>query len=289
MHLIFFDRVLCPTANYLMAGATQLVLAMAEAGWADPGLLLDDPLGAVSEVSRDLTLKNRLTMIGRGRRRTAVEVQRGLADLAGEFVSSGLADNVVPGAAAIVECWQQTLEMLARRDLAALMQRCDWALKYLLLERMRGRKGLSWADAEVKSLDFRYSSLDPEEGLFWQMASAGRVEGVPPPERVERFFSEPPDDTRAYLRAHVLRRFGENVADVDWADIRLRLPEERFWHPGVVLRMPDPTAFGREAAETILARCRTVEELAEAFGAEEASSSSSYSGWGWGGRRGWYS
>jgi hypothetical protein len=264
---------------------------MAEAGWADAGLLLDDPLAAVAEVSRDLTLKQRLAMIGRGRRRTAVEVQRGFADLAGEFVSAGLADQAVPGAAAVVECWQQTLDMLARRDLAALMQRCDWALKYLLLERMRGRKGLLWADAEVKSLDFRYSSLDPEEGLFWQMAAAGRVEAVPAPERVERFFSEPPDDTRAYLRAHVLRRFGEHVADVDWEDIRLRLPEERFWHPGVVLRMPDPTGFGREASEPMLARCRTVQDLVEAFGAETASSGSSYSGgWGsWGGRRGWYS
>lgn len=287
MHLIFFDRVLCPTANYLMAGATQLVLALAEAGWADSGLLLDDPLGAVAEVSRDLTLKNRLAMTGRGRRRTAVEVQRGLADLAAEFVSSGQAEPAVPGAAAIVDCWQQTLDLLARRDLAALMPRCDWVLKYLLLDRLRGRKGLSWADAEVKSLDFRYSSLDPEEGLFWQMAAAGRVEGVPPPERVERFFSDPPDETRAYLRAHILRRFGEHVADVDWGDIRLRLPEERYWHPGVVLKMPDPTGFGREASAPILAGCQTVQQLAEALGADTASSGGSQYAGGWGHWSGW--
>jgi hypothetical protein len=60
MHIIYFDNVLSPVANFLKAGTTQLVLALAEAGWADPALLLNDPLAACQEVSRDLTLKKPL-------------------------------------------------------------------------------------------------------------------------------------------------------------------------------------------------------------------------------------
>src|SRR5205085_1907421 len=116
---------------------------------------------------------------------------------------------------AIVACWQQTLELLARRDLAALSRRCDWALKYLLLDRQRGRRGLTWQSPEIKCLDLLYASLDPQEGLFWQMAAAGHIEDMPTPERIERFVQEPPEDSRAYLRAHVLRRFGEQVVDMD--------------------------------------------------------------------------
>jgi proteasome accessory factor A len=268
MHISYFDNVLCPVANYLKAGTTQLVLALAESGWADPGLLLDDPLGAAAEVSRDLSLKQPLAMAQRGHSWTAVDVQRGLLDLAGEFVDSGAAEAVVPGAAAIVRCWRETLDLLARRDLGALARRCDWALKYLLLDRQRGRRGFSWDAPEMKALDLLFSSLDPQEGLFWQMAAAGLVEGMPAPATVERFFTEPPEDTRAYLRAHVLRRFGEHVVDMDWDRVRFRTHPDRYWWSETALPMPDPTAFGRAASEPILARCTTLTELIAALGVD---------------------
>jgi proteasome accessory factor A len=270
MHIIYFDRALCPVANYLMAGATQLVLAMAEAGWVEVDLLLDDPVSAAQEVSRDMTLRKALRLARRGKTMSAVDIQRMLADLAGEFVAAGLADNVVPGAADIVKTWKETLDLLKRRDLAALMRRCDWALKFLLLERLRGRKGLSWEDAELQALDFRYSSLDPEEGLFWQMVQAGQVEGMPSPSRIERFHREPPDETRAYLRAHVLRRFPEEVNNVDWEDIRFRLPSDGYWYSQATLELPDPTRFGHEESEELFARCETLRDLIVAIGGEEA-------------------
>jgi proteasome accessory factor A len=271
MHIIYFDNVLCPVANYLKAGTTQLVLAVAEAGWADPGLLLDDPLAAAADVSRDLSLRKPLAMARRGRSWSAVEVQRALADLTGEFVAAGEAEKVVPGAEDIVRCWQETLDLLARRDLVALARRCDWVLKYLLLDRQRGRRGLSWRSPEIKCLDLLFSSLDPDEGLFWQMAAAGTVEALPVPERVERFFAEPPDDTRAYLRAHVLRRFGEHVVDLDWDRIRFRLQPDRYWWAETALPMPDPTAFGRDFSEPVLSRCETLNDLIAAVGVEPSS------------------
>src|SRR5207302_6204865 len=139
----------------------------------------------------------------------------------------------VPGAEAIVACWRETLDLLARGDLAALARRLDWALKFILLERQRARRGLSWQSAEIKCLDLRYASLDPQEGLFLQLAAAGQVEAMPTPERIERFVKEPPDETRAYLRAHVLRLLGEQVVDMDWDRIRFRVHADRYWSPEV--------------------------------------------------------
>jgi proteasome accessory factor A len=279
-------------ANFLKAGTTQLVLALAEAGWADPAVLLDDPLAAAWEVSRDLTLAHPLALAGRGRKAPAVEVQRRLADLAGEFVDAGGADACVPGARKVVACWQETLDWLARRDLAALARRCDWALKYLILERQRARRGLSWESPEIRCLDLRYASLDPREGLFLQLAASGAVEAMPPQEQIARFAAEPPEDTRAYLRAHTLRRFGEDVADLDWDRIRFRTTSERYWSPGVWLGMPDPTAWGRAQADEVLARCATARELAEAVGGLPEKGPRYADGWGrepWGGGDGSYS
>jgi proteasome accessory factor A len=290
MHVITFDNVLCPVANMLKAGTTQLVLAMAEAGWADPAMQLDDPLAAFTEVSRDLTLKKPLPLVGRGRHATAAEVQRRLADLAGEFVASGECGDAVPGAAAIVALWRETLDRLARRDLEGLTGRCDWVLKYLLLDRFRGRRGLSWVSPDVKCLDLLFSSLDPQEGLFWQMAAAGQVENMPSAETIERFVAEPPEDTRAYLRAHALRRFGEHVASLNWDRIRFRLQSDRYWWSETVLAMPDPSRLGRAESEPLLEKSATLAELVEAVGTEpEPESHYSYSGRGdsWGYSGGW--
>jgi proteasome accessory factor A len=285
--------VLCPVANRLKAGTTQLVLAMAEAGWSDPAAQLDDPLTAFAEVSRDLTLRKPLPLVGHGRSASAVEVQRRLADLAGEFVASGECGDAVPGAAGIVALWQQTLDRLARRDLESLIGRCDWVLKYLLLDRFRGRRGLSWSSPDMKALDLLFSSLDPQEGLFWQMAATGQVEDMPAPETVERFAAEPPDDTRAYLRAHALRRFGEHVASLNWDRIRFRLQSARYWWAETVLAMPDPSRLGRAESEPLLAKAASLSELVEAVGTEaepesyyggaSRGNSWSYSGGGWSG------
>jgi proteasome accessory factor A len=291
MHLIYFDNTLMPIACYLKAGTTQLVLGLMEAGWADPTLLVDDPLAAAWEVSRDLSLSRPLTLAGRGKKAPAVEVQQRLADLAAEWVETGEAETVVPGAAQIVACWQQTLDMIRQKDLTGLARRVDWALKYLVLQRQMARRGLSWDSPELRVLDLRYASLDPDEGLFLQLACAGQVEAMPSEETIERFVDEPPVDSRAYLRANLLRRLGDEVADMDWDRIRFRSTVvNRYYSSNLALGMPDPAGWGQEESDPVLQRCQTPEEFVEAVGEPPVTATQSYlgsaSGGSWG-RRGW--
>ncbi len=260
LHIIFFDFVLSPMANFLTAGALQLVLAMIEVGWTDPCLQLEDPLAAVSEISRDLTLRQRFRMVGRGRYQTAVEIQRALAEMAGEFVESGAADQAVPAAREIVAAWRNVVQLLEERDLDQLARRTDCWLKYLLIDRYRTQHSLSWTAAQLKALDLLFGSLD-EDGLFFQMAEAGQVDGLPSEAEIERFTDEPPDETRAYLRAHVLRKFGHQVAHVAWDHIRFRIRDGRFWQSEATLQMPDPRLGGRQHSESVLAEANTVDDL----------------------------
>jgi proteasome accessory factor A len=153
--------------------------------------------------------------------------------------------------------------LLRQRDLLALSQRCDNWLKYILVERHRGRKGLLWSSPELKVLDLIYPSLDESESLFFSMARAGSVERMPTKEELDCALREPPVDTRAYLRAQALRRFGEHVDSLDWAYIRFSIPQGRWWSSVARLSMPDPGGYGREVVEEILGSCQELDEFVE--------------------------
>ena len=285
-HIIYLDNVLCPVANILKAGTCQLVLALCEAGWVDARWQLDDPVSAASEISRDLSLRTKFPTAVRGVSISALEIQQAFLELAGEFVAAGLAEGIVPDAPQIVSLWKETLEMLRQRDLPALSRRCDNWLKYILVERHRGRKGLAWSSPELKVLDLLYPSLDEREGLFFAMARAGNFERMPTEADLDRARREPPADTRAYLRAQSLRRFGEHVDSLDWGYIRFSIPQGRWWSSVARLSMPDPGGYGREVVEDILGSCRDLDEFVETINGlapqpvMESRASSTLTAWG---------
>ncbi len=195
---------------------------------------------------------------------TAIEIQRALASLAGEFVACGAADGIVPGAEQIVSLWLDTLDLLDRREVEALARRCDAWLKYLLLDRQRGRRQLSWSSAEMHVADSLFASLDPDVSLFFQVAGNGFVERMPDEETLDRFAFEPPDDTRAYFRAHVLRRYGAAVSSMDWSRITFRVQNASHWSSYVDVFLRDPRRFNRADTEALLNACSTLRELVEA-------------------------
>ncbi len=263
LHIILLDNTLSPVATILKFGTCQLVLAMLEGGWLDSTLALDDPLAAASGISRDLSLKQRWPTAIRGRAMTAVEMQTAIAERAGEFVASGAARGCVPEAERIVKLWLETLDCLRQRNGEALAQRCDGWLKYLLLERYRSQRGLTWNSAAIRTLDLLFASLDPDEGQFYQMAAAGLPLLMPTDSEIEQGQFEPPHDTRAYFRAHVLRRFGRLVTDLDWDRIRFSVQRHPHWSTTTTLAMSTPWDFNRSQTDELLAACETVEELVE--------------------------
>jgi len=272
LHIIFFDFTLAPVACFLRAGVTQLIVAMCEAGWIDPTLALDDPVGAAADVSRDLSLQQTFATTVRGRRLTAIELQQGLCDLAGEFVDSGAAEPAIPEAREILRVWRETLDLLRRREIEALALRCDNWLKYLLLERQRSACGLTWQSPALKVLDLRYASLDPVGGLFWNVARTGCLEMWPDDEAVQQRQQEPPGETRAYARAHLLRRFGNAVAGLDWSWIEFRVGPRRGWCSSARLEMNDPRRFNRAECSDLFARQPDLAEVVAELSSECLSS-----------------
>lgn len=208
LHVIFYDSTLCDTASLLRVGTLQIVVAMLEAGFVNPSLALDDPLDALQIWSRDPSLRSRARTVSGGGL-TAVDLQFRFLREATKFADRGGCDGIVPRAAEILALWNDTLIKLRHRDFGVLARRLDWVLKLQMLQRaMTQRPDLTWTSPQVKCLDQRYPNLDESAGLFWTYEKAGMVDRLVRDDDVQRAVCEPPDDTRAWTRAHLLRRAG---------------------------------------------------------------------------------
>jgi proteasome accessory factor A len=215
LHVICFDPMLCHVARYVTVGAMQIAVAMVEAGDVDPALLLDSPIEALEAWSRDPSLRA-TARLADGRPVTIVDLQRLFFTHAARFVAAGRCEGYVPGAARIVDTWGNLLDALEGRNFDALAPRLDWVLKQRLIEHaLACRPDLSWQSPAVKTLDHLYASLG-DEGLFVTEDRAGHIERVALEPEIARARREPPEDTRAWARAMVLRWHRDAVADLDW-------------------------------------------------------------------------
>ena len=265
LHVIFFDATLCQVATLLRVGTLQIVIAMIEAGVVATGLALDDPLDALQRWSRDLSCSVRARLVAGGET-TAVGLQERFLDQARRFADSHGFDGIVPRAAEILDLWEDTLRRLREGDFDTLSRRLDWVLKRQILERaMASRPSLTWASPEIRHLDQLYASVDDAEGLFWASEQAGLVDVVVGEDEIRRAVHEPPDDTRAWTRTHLLRRAGaRRIQEVDWDRVGVRLDVRRHLlrsSPPRSVLLPCPFGATRADREALFAAGRTLEDI----------------------------
>jgi proteasome accessory factor A len=274
LHHIFTDGGLAQVATYLKVGTLQLVLAMLEAGDIALELLLDELVAAVVEISHDPSLRTPVALASGGGA-TALQVQRGVLERARRH-GDRTGFPTVPDADAILECWQDTLDRLDTGELAAVSDRLDWAAKLELVElarRERANAGnpLGWDAPELKHLDLLHSSLDPAKGLYWAYQAAGAFHSVVDEAEIVRFTREPPDDTRAWTRAMLLRQFGSSgeIERVDWDRVVLDATGDDGRLRRVELALDDPC--GHTRADNAHLFTRGVAAAASATGGDTPS------------------
>lgn len=274
LHVIFFDNTLCHVATLLKVGVMQIILSMIEAERVNVNLILDDPVESLTRWSHDPQLETSAAMTS-GKKLTAVELQFLFLEEAKEFVESGGCDGVVPRAEEIIALWEDTLLKLAAKDFDALTSRLDWVLKLSLLQQViNERADLGWDSPEIKHLDHLYSSLDEEEGLYWAYERSGMVERVVTDDRIEHFTASPPEDTRAWTRAMLLRSVERDaIDDVDWDEIRFRIQAQRFRAKYRKLEMSNPLGMTRAETESAFESSETLDELLDALEAQSEEES----------------
>jgi proteasome accessory factor A len=109
------------TTTLLMAGATDLVLRMAEAGTVLPDLTLDNPVQAIGEVSHDITGRYQVRL-ATGRQMSVLDIQREYLARARNFTDQRGADPVT---SRVLELWEGTLETIGTGNLGTIAREID--------------------------------------------------------------------------------------------------------------------------------------------------------------------
>lgn len=263
LHVISLDANLAQGACFLKFGVMQIIVDLICAGWIDQRLILDDPVRAFHGFSRDLAFTRRVATL-QGEQVTALELQLRFHALARRFVEAGQCR--VRDAERILTLWGDTLERLQARDLAALAGRLDWVLKLSLIQSvLKRRPELSLASPEIKYLDHLYGSLDAESGLFWACQLQGRIEEIVSEREISRAGTCPPDDTRAWTRAMLLRQVQPGQVDaMDWDYMRFTF--RRPYPHTRTLDMSAPLALTRAQTEARLAGASSLAECLDRLG-----------------------
>lgn len=255
LHVIVGDANLSDTATFLKMGTTSLVLAMLEAGTLDgKDWWPVEPVREMHEVSHDLDLSHELVLSG-GRRRTALQVQTELYELAETFCSASMDDDTRE----VLDAWRDVLTDL-EHDPSAAADRVDWLAKRSLLEGFRHREGLGWDSPRLALIDLQYADLRPERGLAARLENRGRLTRLVTDEQITAAVTDAPRDTRAYFRGECLRRYPESVAAASWDSVVFDLPGRDS-----LLRVPilEPLRGTQEAVGDLLDQAEDASALVD--------------------------
>ena len=218
LHVICGDANMSEYATALKVGTTSLVLKLLEDGLTSP-IKLAEPVRAVKQISRDITLKQAVERVG-GPSVTAIEIQRIYLDEARKRLAGRDEDTDWT----LTE-WAATLDAL-ETDPLSLADRLDWAAKSKLLDAFRQEEGLAWNDPYMQSLDLAYHDVDPEAGLYYGLEQAGEMRRLVTDARIDAALNCPPGDTRAFIRGLFVSRFGPSIRSVGWNGVAFKYEGE---------------------------------------------------------------
>lgn len=292
LHVIVGDANRMDTPQLLKLGVTSMVLWLLEHA-DEAGLDLDaltaeltlaDPVEAMHTISRDLTLGAPLALAS-GEMTDAWNMQVRLRGAiyhaaAAIYGTDSRGEPSWPDASTsrVMEMWGRSLSDVAavrhasdteRLTMREQASRLEWLFKWQLLERYRrksqtvqtpidARSGMEgvcggWDDARLVALDLSWASLD-DSSVFHRLQQS--TEQLCDAASIQQATMTPPEETRAWLRAELVRRYPDQVVAASWSQLTVR----DAMSPGGLrtLECKDPLAFSRDRCE------RFVEESCDA-------------------------
>lgn len=257
LHVIVGDANMSQVATLLKVGTTAFVLAMIEDDFLPREIILANPVAAMLNISRDLTLAEPQQMAD-GTQATALDVQWELYELARKFSELGGLEHVGEQTGQMVlDRWERVLTGL-ESDPMSLASQIDWVAKRRLIAGYRDRHGLSWDDPRLKAFDLQYHDLRPEKCI----ASRVGLEQIADAEAVLAATAAPPNDTRAYFRGRCLEKFSSHILAANWDSVLFDTGGDSLQR----ITLLDPMEGETEELARLFDMCETPAELLERIG-----------------------
>lgn len=227
LHLIIGDANCFDVSTYMKLGTTSLVLWLAEqarrvsaakrAVTQLRSLRLANPVMALKIISRDLDL-NCLVPLADGRMMSALDIQRCYHDQL-----AALLPAPDPDTADVLQRWHHLIEMLTN-DRDAVASEVEWVGKHQLFDAKRVRDGVGWSHPRLGAMDVQWSDVREGKSLVKALAARGGVTRLVSAADVALAVDCAPQDTRAWLRAALVRRHGRYVERASWDAVVLDVP-----------------------------------------------------------------
>lgn len=276
LHVIVGDANQMDVPQALKLGTTSMLLWLlergSEGGFDIAGLLralkLADPVAAMHVVSHDLSLSAELPLED-GSNITAWQMQVLLMSAVFEVAAAAYGTDsggepVWPDTPTkrTMLMWKKTLndiakvrhagegERLVMREEAG---RIEWLLKWQLLERFRQKNGCSWQDKRLYAIDLRWAALDPQTSVFALIRP--QCEALMDATALAQAKSQAPANTRAWLRAELIRRYPSRIRAVSWT--QMTATDLLAPRGAVTLDMPDPLRFNAAGCSSLLDQAHT--------------------------------
>jgi len=216
LHVIVGDSNMCEVSTFLKVGTTAIIIDMLENHGALPRIELADPINAIKQVSRDLTIKSSLALRN-GQHTTALAIQQAFLHAAHDFYTTR---ELSPMTKEVLVRWESVLETLDR-DPAKLDREIDWVAKQSLIESYMDRKHCSWKDPRITMMDLQYHDIRPSKGLYFTLERAGKIERLTHTEEIQHARQTAPTQTRAFFRGACLQHFPQQVYGMSWTSVLL--------------------------------------------------------------------
>jgi len=246
LHIIVGDSNMSEYATYLKVGTMALILSMIEAGFLVDGVTLEDPVKAMREISRDLTLKKKVRLEN-GKEWTAIEIQKEYLNMAKTFLAS-CEEEVDETLHDIVEQWEYVLDELEEYP-RRLYGEIDWITKKDLIDSFRESKGCGLDDPRVAMIDLQYHDIRQARGLYYRLCQRDLIQKIATEADIQRAMQNPPATTRAKVRGDFIRfaKAKNRSYTVDWTYLKLN----GYWEETILCM--DPFASSHPRLNTLMA------------------------------------
>ncbi len=252
LHVIVGDANMCEVSTFLKVGTTAIIIDMLENQGVLPQIELADPVKAVKQVSRDLTVTTSL-LLQNGRHTTAQEIQQAFLSAAHNFYTTR---ELSPMTKEVLICWESIL-MRLDQDPMMLDREIDWVAKHSLIQSYMNRKSCSWEDPRIAMMDLQYHDVRPKKGLYYTLERTGNIERLTHDEEIQRAMHIAPAQTRAFFRGACLQRFPQRVYGMSWTSVLLEAADK------TIKRIPlmDPYRGTQSLTQELFQDINSVDQL----------------------------
>ena len=247
-HTICGDSNMSELSIYLKCGITALFFKMLEQGYiqhssGDLMTPLSDSVRAMHSVSRDLTLREQLPLDD-GTHTTALKTQMRYCELAKSYTQDA---RLAPVWIDIVQKWEAVLNgMDNNRFTDPWARSLDWVIKERLLKQYQKKHHIEDpTHMECRALALTYHDNNPDRSIYDRVLKSGNIMRIVQPEEITYMVHEAPVDTRAYLRAKLVKNYLPHIVDIGW--------DYAVFTNGMILDMGHPRKGTKEQIDPLIA------------------------------------